>query len=103
MKVKDLIKLDIDIDVYDNVTDDGIAIAFCGPIELTDEGKFKFEIALNREVELSDGVAVVNVEDEYFPDNWELYLKNASEFFYSAAGYCSESDYQKWFKESEET
>lgn len=98
MKVKDLIKMDIDVDVYDNVTDDGIAIAFCGALELTDEGKAKFEIALNLDIEsLDESVCIVDVDGE----NWKRNLKNASEFFYSAAGYCADSDYQKWFKESE--
>lgn len=103
MKVKDLIKMDIDIDVYDNVTDDGIGIAFCGAQELTDEGKAKFEIALNLDVEIEDDVAIVNVESGISPEKWKSNLRNASEFFYSAAGYCADSDYQKWFKESEET
>ena len=103
MKVKDLIKMDIDVDVYDNVCDD-IGIAFCGALELTDEGKAKFEIALNLDVESldeDDAVCVINVDDEFFPDNWKFNLKRAKEFFYAAAGYCSESDWNKWFKESE--
>lgn len=98
MKVKDLIKMDIDVDVYDNVCDD-IGIAFCGALELTDAGKAKFEIALNLEVEsLDDGVCIINVEDEFFPDNWKFNLRQAKDFFYSAAGYCSEADWNTWFK-----
>ena len=98
MKVKDLIKMDIDVDVYDNVTDDGIAVAFCGAQELTEEGKAEFEIALNLDVEIEGDVAIVNVESGIHPEKWESNLKNASRFFWSAAGYCNDSDYQRWFK-----
>ena len=102
MKVKDLIKMDVDVDVYDNVCE-ALAVAFVGPLELTDEGKFEFENALNLEVELdeSNGVCIVNVEDEFFPDLWKCNLKNARKFFCSAAGYCSEKDYDKWFAEDD--
>lgn len=35
MKVRDFIKQSIDVDVYDDVCEE-LAIAFCGPMELTD-------------------------------------------------------------------
>lgn len=99
MKVKDLLTMDIDVDVYDNVCEE-LAIAFCAPVELTDAGKAHFEIALNLDIEsLDDGVCIVDVEDEFFPDNWEFKLQKAAEFFYSAAGFCPIKTYQKWFKD----
>lgn len=103
MKVKDLIKMDVDVDVYDNVCEE-LAIAFCGSVELTDEGKAYFETALDMEVELDEenGIAIVNVEDGRFPDLWEINLESAKEFFYACAGYCSEKKYNKYFKSNAE-
>lgn len=99
MKVKDLIKMDVDVDVYDNVCEE-LAIAFCGACELTDEGIAYNEVALNLDVELDEenGIAIVDVNDEFFPDLWEFKLKKAKEFFYSAAGWCSEEKYNRYFK-----
>ena len=99
IKVKDLLKMDVDVDVYDNITEE-LAVAFCGAVELTDEGKFYFEVILNREVELDEenGVAIIDCDDEFFPDNDEFYLDMAKELFYSAAGYCTEEKYNRFFK-----
>lgn len=100
MKVRDFIKLNMDIDVYDNVTEE-LGIAYCGPMLLTDEGKAKFEVALNLDVtvkaEQGNYYAIVDCEDEFFRDNWKLKLKQAKKFFYAAAGYCDADDYDKWF------
>ena len=43
MKIKDFIKKDIDVDVYDNVTQEVIDISFVGPLELTEEGKRNYQ------------------------------------------------------------
>lgn len=108
IKVKDLLEMDVDVDVYDNITEE-LAIAFCGAVELTDEGKSHFEVILNREVELDEesGVAIVDCHDEFFPNERgvtglttdEFYLEQAKELFYSAAGYCTEEKYNRYFKE----
>ena len=45
MKVKDLIKEEIDVDVYDNVCEE-LAIAFCGSVELTEYGKKHFHLEI---------------------------------------------------------
>ena len=36
MKIKDLLEMEIDVDVYDNVCEE-LAIAFCGATKLTEE------------------------------------------------------------------
>lgn len=104
MKVKDLLKMEVDIDVYDNVCDD-IGIAFCGPMEVTESGAARFEVALNLDCTIkNDGrycVCIVNVEDEFFPNLWKFKLKKAKELFYALAGYCDADDYDEWFKEVE--
>ena len=52
MKIKDLIKKDIDVEVYDNVTQEIIDISFVGPLELTEEGKEKFKEVLEYDIVL---------------------------------------------------
>lgn len=101
MKVKDLLPMNIDIDVYDDVCDD-LSIAFCGPLKLTDAGAQKFAEVLEYDVELTGiaPVAIVHVDD---PDDevWEAKLAKAAEFFESAAGWCTVDDYKTWFVEEE--
>ena len=98
MKVKDFINIDYDIDVYDNVVEE-LGIAFCGPLELKAEGKRKFAEVLDYDIEIHTdprySVAIIDIDK----DDWELRLQKAKEFFYSAAGYCADEDFQKWFKE----
>lgn len=100
MKVRDLLPMEIDIDVYDNVCDD-IGIAFCGPMELTEAGKEHFEEVLDYPVTLrkysGDIVAIVIVDNP--GKGWEKRLNKAKDFFYSLAGYCDCDDYDKWFRE----
>lgn len=104
MKVKDLLAMDIEVDVYDDVCEE-LAICFCGPVELTDEGRAHFEVALNLDIEVDYSgditTALCHVDDEFFPDNVQFKLDKAMEFFYAAAGYCADADYRKWFKEEE--
>lgn len=103
MTVRDLIKQEIDIDVYDNVCEE-LGIAFCGPLVLTEEGEAKFKDVMDYELEYiphSYGgypAYIVHVDD---PDDevWKLRLAKAKEFFEAAAGYCADTDYQLWFKD----
>ena len=103
MKVKEFIKQEICVDVVDDVCEE-LYIAFDGPLELTDKGKRHFSEVLNYEITLNqigwnDIVGIVAIDD---PDDsvWEARLEKAKEFFESAAGYCADSDYKKWFKET---
>lgn len=94
MKVKDLIQQDIDIDVYDDVCEE-LGIAFCGPLELTEHGAQKFAEVLNYEVQLHNDCAIVCVDAP--EGEWQRRLRKAKKFFYAAAGYCAEEDYNNWF------
>lgn len=100
MKVRDLLSLEIDIDVADEVTDD-LYIAFCGPMELTDEGKAHFADVLDFEVSFHRDIVIVHVDDPV-ESVWEANLDKAKELFEGMAGYCSCSDYDRWFKEEDE-
>ena len=96
MKIRDFIKMDIDIDVCDDY-DERCYIAFCGPLKLTDEGIEEFGHVLDMSVE-------VPTADEPY-DTAILTAHNAGEaqelkrFFYSAAGYCPQGDWYDWFIE----
>ena len=96
MKVKDLLPMEIDIDVYDDVCEE-LGIAFCGPMRLTPEGERQFAEVLDYEIAIQNGfgmmIAVVKIDGE----GWKKRLRKAIEFFHSAAGYCSCEDYDKWF------
>ncbi|MBP5461938.1 MAG: hypothetical protein J6Y20_07425 [Lachnospiraceae bacterium] len=95
MKVRDLIQQEIDIDVYDDVCEE-LGIAFCGPAKLTEAGEKKFADVLELPVEIKRDYAVVGIDD---PDDkvWKARLKKAKLLFNSLAGYCSVSDFEKWF------
>ena len=50
MKVRDMIEMDMDIDVYDDVCEE-LAICFCCPVKLTAEGEKHFAEVLDYNVE----------------------------------------------------
>jgi hypothetical protein len=101
LTVRDLLTMDVDIDVYDNVTEE-LAVAFCGPMELTDRGLAHFADVLDYTVEIISGdsydYAVVDVNDPEDEDIWERKLEAAKELFEGMAGLCSATDYDLWFK-----
>lgn len=103
MKVRDLLSMDVDIDVYDDVCEE-LGVAFCGPIELTDAGMEAFGEVLDYDCEelappcgYGLGCVIVHVDGE----NWKHKLHMAKELFESLAGYCAFDDYGKWFREVE--
>lgn len=93
IKISELLKKDIDIDVCDNICED-LYIAFVGPLKLTKEGEERFKDILDVEVEMFEDLAVVQLDEE----NWEQPLDDACTLFNSAAGYCASSTYDKWFE-----
>lgn len=96
MRVGEFIKMEICVDVYDNVCEE-LGIAFDGPAKLTAEGKREFADVLEYEIDVDEyyGTAVVDIDG---PD-WKSKLKQAKRFFYGFAGYCSDEDWNRWFKE----
>lgn len=99
MKVKDLLEMEIDVDVYDNVCEE-LAIAFCGAIKLTEEGRKHFANVLEYDVNILENpflgqVAIVDVDDK--GRHMAEKVRGAKELFYSLAGYCSSTDYDRWF------
>lgn len=99
MKVRDFIKINADIDVYDDVCEE-LGIAFCGPMALTEEGQKRFAEVLDYDIAVTDctkfPTAIVHVDDK--DDKvWKRKLRKAKDFFESAAGYCSYDDFEKWF------
>ena len=96
MKVRDLIKTEIDIDVIDDYTAE-LEIAFVGPIKLTEEGEKQFYEVMEYDVKLhsdDSSTCIVHCEND-------VQFRKAEQFFYAAAGWCSEKNYDKWFDLSE--
>lgn len=96
MKVREFIKREDDIDVYDDVCEE-LGIAFCGPLKLRAEGKREFADVLDYEIDVDEVYCCATVHVDG-PD-WKSNLKRAKAFFYAAAGYCADDDYQRWFLE----
>ena len=97
--VRDLLAMDIDIDVYDNVCE-SLAIAFVGPAKLTPAGQEVFADVMDLPVHLMSDHAVVDVDG---PEGvWQRRLQLAKRLFHSLAGYCSEADYDRWFEGEDE-
>ena len=98
MTVLEFLSQAIDIDVADDI-DESLYIGFCGPVELTEAGKAEFGRVLDVDVEIVDhDHAIVHVDDSD-EGTWKSRLLVARRLFQAAAGYCSESDFDKWFKE----
>lgn len=95
-KVKDMITMgDIDIDVYDDY-DERCGIAFCGGYLLTDEGKERFKHALDLKVTIQmNNYACAVVHCDTGKD-----ARACKEFFYAIAGFCSDEDFNRWFKDA---
>ena len=94
MKVKDLIREDIDIDVCDDY-DERCWIAKSGAYRLTDAGEQRFRDALDVEVWMTGSKVPLAVLE--CPTDKEA--QACKELFFSLAGYCSDDDYRRWFKE----
>ena len=95
MKVRELIKTNIDIDVYDDY-DERLGIAYCYGYGVTEEGEKRFKKALDMDVELVNGfggtVGIVHCETG-------KEATRAMNFFNALAGWCSSEDFDKWFTE----
>lgn len=98
MKFKDLIKEDIDIDVYDDY-DERCGMAICGPVKLTAEGGARFSKVLDLECwingsggKLYGNHAIVHCETE---EEAESLLS----FCLAAAGYINDDLYKRLFAE----
>lgn len=85
---------DMDIDVIDDYADD-FCIAYCTGYVLTLEGCKEFNEVLNLPVTIysvgGSTWAEVHVENEH-------QHKEVTRLFWSIAGYCSDSIFNKWFK-----
>lgn len=99
MTIQDLIRKEIDIDVYDDVCEE-LGVAFCGPQPLTPEGEKEFAEIMDYEIKINlssyGGLPAAILLIDQFED-WEDRLQKAKKFFESAAGYCACSDYDRWF------
>ena len=106
MKIKELLKLNVQVDVgndySDEFTDDtGVEgftalIAFCGPCELTERGKEHFARALDFDVDVDTDTACIHIpkgDDEQMEKDNTL----AMMLFYGASGNVPCSFYDTFF------
>lgn len=106
MKLRELLKLDIDVDVSDDYADqfeDGgrwfdSIIAFVGPCHLTEAGKEKYKDIMDLDVDVDESSAYVHIPEEE-DEKMEELEKEVMLFFYAAAGYMSEDLYEEYFEE----
>ena len=96
--IRGLLGMNIDIDVYDDDSE-GIGVAFCGPVGLTEEGEKEWEGILDYKVSFVDeticgDIAVVKIPEDV---DYDEMLDRCSDFFGALAGYCSQSNWDKWF------
>lgn len=96
MKVRELIRLDVDIDVANTVTDD-LWPAFVGPQKLTPDGEADFADVLDFDVYLDKDYGMATVDVDAPGDEWKTKYIHARKFFCAMAGYCAEAEYDKWF------
>lgn len=101
MTIRELMKYEADVDVYNNITDDE-AICLCCPLELTEEGLKEWGDVLDYIVETTtdgDYSYAICFCDDNPAVKWQTKKKRLTNFLWSAAGYCSDKDYNKWFME----
>ena len=107
MKLRELLKLDITVDVSDDYADqfeDGgrwfdSIIAFVGPCHLTEAGKEKYKNIMDLDVDVDESSAYVHIPENE-DEKMEQLEKEVMLFFYAAAGYMSESLYEEYFEEN---
>ena len=104
MKLKELLKLDIDVDVSDDYADqfyDGdrcfdSIIAFVGPCKLTEAGQERYKNIMDLDVDVDESTAIVHIPENE-DEKMEEMEKEVMLFFYAVAGYMSEDLYEEYF------
>lgn len=91
-----------DVDITNNVFD-GFAPAFCGPMALKEDGVRTYKDVLDIPIRIhqgEDGYIWVECLLDIGLDDEELDRINSRiyDLFNSAAGYCSEEEWDKWFE-----
>lgn len=94
IKIENFLEQNIDVDTSDGVYQDHF-IGYVGPTILTEEGKEKFKSILNKQISVSDDYAeAINLSEREANLFWQLLT--------CAAGYCSQSVYNKYFQDQEQ-
>lgn len=97
IKFRDFIGTDVDIDTYNDITDED-GMAFVGPVALTEAGEKEFGCLLDLNVRVSTGnVAVVEMPTGPESQTYKC-LRAFGSFLRCAAGYCPQSTYDRFFK-----
>ena len=93
---KMLTGIDFDVDVYDDYADDDLPVAYCPPMELTENGRTAFKDLLDLDVVVNENyyTACVLINDK---ENCEHLHKMLSAFLWGAAGYISDDEWNELF------
>ena len=99
MKLREFIQQETDVDVCDDY-DEGIYIAFVGPMKLTKHGEEYFkpimEIDVDFDPEFPD-FALLKISDEYEKENFAKHYVLLRRLFYYHAGYCDDFTWNSLF------
>lgn len=99
VKLKELLEMDIDIDIYEE--NSGLEIAFCGPVKLTKKGKQRYKSILDVDVQINtfnnDYEYDIKTADILLSEDEKALSNLIYDFFYSVAGWCPASDFDAWF------
>lgn len=94
---------DRDIDVCGEVYDFACAVC-CLPIIITEEGEKRWGKVLDCPIVVCNKTAFgVILDTEIVDKDEDSEIGETGRFLVSLAGYCSETDYDKWFKIPEES
>jgi hypothetical protein len=90
-----------DVDIINDVTDE-YSYAFCGDIELTEQGKDKYMDILDDEIQLlkmfSDYGYVACAQVDKYGTEWLRHWNRIDELFREAAGYIPQEKYDMYFE-----
>lgn len=98
-KVFDLLTREIDADVADEY-DERLYIGYVGPVRLTDLGKEEFKDVLNYTATIYESLPYNNLNIS-IQTMTAKEANRAKKFFEILAGYCPESEYNKYVEDFE--
>lgn len=99
LKIKDLLTREIDADVADEY-DERLYIAYVGPVRLTDLGKKEFKDVLEYNATIFESLPY-NCLNISIQTMTAKEANRAKKFFEMLAGYCPESEYNKYVEDFE--
>ena len=98
IKLRDFLDLEICVDISDDVCE-SLYIAFDGPCHLTEAGKAEFEPIMDLPVYFNEAKCWASIHVDDVEGVWQKKLRLAKKLFVGFAGYISDTEYTRLFKE----